>query len=409
MSLRISGRVGVDRPPTPTGTPAASGVSPTHFEGTIAPPAHRDSDLPRASFSTRSAATLGITIGTAAFACVAAVGAFLGTQPAQAGSGLSASDGVSREAVELAEAVLSAKEPTHSPPKSADKPSSDITNTTDERLAQLQASRRAGDRRLGATIVNARSAYKDLIAAGGRVSAIQSLGNGNQPVLVVMAPGFDASKPAIVHTHYHGWNSTVAEPLGHGAGTGARIRELQASNPQIIFVLPECANAPPNRGAYQTNWGNVSSQARTTSDALASVGVTSVAKFVVSAHSGGGAAIARAIAAHEDGSGLRADSLELLDSLYGSESAVASWAGTHGGSLATVSYFRGTNDTRRDRPIALAFGSRYHRTDMAKKGPITDVNNPRLFDEHGHAIGRKFAPDSHNRTSGEFMGSTHAD
>lgn len=68
-------------------------------------------------------------------------------------------------------------------------------------------------------------------------------------------------------------------------------------------------------------------QARTTEDALRAAGVpeAAVSTRVVSAHSGGGAALASAIGAAADGSRLRCDQLELQDCLYGSEASIAAW------------------------------------------------------------------------------------
>lgn len=281
----------------------------------------------------------------------------------------------------------------------------DVREVSNDRIRALKSSSSAIDRRLGATIERARSAYADVSSAGGRLVVLKSPGNGNQPVLVIVAPGFDAEKPAVVHTHYHGWNSTVAEPRGHSAGAGARIREVQAASPQAVFVLPECRNAPVGGGSYATDWSNVSSEASTTEDALRAAGITKVAVRIVSAHSGGGSALANAIRGNADGSGLRADRLELLDSLYGSEAAIAGWAKTkNGGALGELEYFRGTNDAGRDRAISKAFGDRYARRDMAKERAIDLQNDPILKDASGKSLGRKFAPDPHNRTVGEFMG-----
>lgn len=100
----------------------------------------------------------------------------------------------------------------------------------------------------------------------------------------------------------------------------------------------------------------------------------------MSAHSGGGDALARAMRARPDGSGVQADRIELIDSLYGSEHAVAAWASTPAGQRAgEVRYLHGTNQSNRDAVIHRAFGSRYQRIEV-----------------HG--------PDAHNRAVRDFMG-----
>jgi hypothetical protein len=268
---------------------------------------------------------------------------------------------------------------------------------------------------LGFTIDNARVNYADTIARGGRVVVTTSAGNGGLPVVTIVPPGFDPSQPARVHTHYHGFNATVADPKGHGSGTTARIEEVQAADPQTVFVLPECSNAPaqPSRlddkGNYSTKWTNVSDVTETTDDALAAAGVdaSALSERVVSAHSGGGAALAAAIDAHPDGSGLAADRLELLDCLYGSEAELAKWAKTaNGQDCGSVVYFHGTN-THPDAGLKKGFGTRWKRVNVAQPKPADDPvlkdarGNP-IRDVHGHAR-TKFAMDPHNRTNGQFM------
>ena len=266
---------------------------------------------------------------------------------------------------------------------------------------------------LGFTIDNARVNYADTIARGGRVLVTTSAGNGGKPVVVIVPPGFDPGKPARVHTHYHGFNATVADPKGHGSGTTARIEEAQAADPQTVFVLPECGNAPAqtsrldDRGAYATKWSNVSSVPETNADALSAAGITDVGLTVVSAHSGGGAALASAIDAHPDGSGLACDRLELLDCLYGSEKQLAAWSKTQAGhAVASVTYYHGTN-TDPDTALKKGFASRWLRVNVAPPKPaddpqIKDARGNPIRDVHGHARTR-YALDAHNRTNAQFM------
>jgi hypothetical protein len=270
-------------------------------------------------------------------------------------------------------------------------------------------------RALGFTIDNARVNYASIAAAGGRVVVSTSAANGGKPVVTLVAPGFDPSQPARVHTHYHGFNATVADPLGHGSGTTARIEEIEAADPQTVFVLPECANAPaiPSRldGKlnYATSWSNVSDVGATTDDALAAAGVdpATISERVVSAHSGGGAALASAIDKHPDGSGLRCDRLELLDCLYGSEKEIAAWGKTsNGAACGKVAYFHGTND-HPDAGLKKAFGDRWGRTDVAQPKAaddpaLKDASGNPVRDAKGRAV-QRYSADPHNRTNAMFM------
>jgi peptidoglycan hydrolase-like protein with peptidoglycan-binding domain len=229
-------------------------------------------------------------------------------------------------------------------------------------LQRLKTSSDPADRRRAITVERTQSAYADHMREGGRVLVSTSAGNGGHPVVTLVPPGFDPSKPATVQTHYHGFNATVADGSGHSSGTTRAIAAAQRNDPQAIFVLPEASNA--RAGSYATDWSNVRSQSQTTNDALRGAGVDRVGERVVSAHSGGGAAIANAMQAQRDGSGVQADRLVLHDSLYGSENAVAAWARTASGRSADVTYVRGTNDAGRDAPIGDAFRGRYHRVNV---------------------------------------------
>lgn len=221
-----------------------------------------------------------------------------------------------------------------------------------------------------------------------------SAGNGGQPVLTLMGPGFDPNKPARVHTHYHGDNATVADPRGSPAGTNQRMEEVQRRDPQTVFVLPEVAN-PPQRAPsfYAASWSNANSQVQTTQDALRAAGITNVGAQIVSAHSRGGSALARIIDRDPTGAGLRADRLELHDSLYGSQENIKRWASTDNGrAVRSVLFYRGSNEAGRDRGLEQAFrGQGYQRIDMANQGPMRP--NGRYY------------PDAHYRVIGEFLDS----
>jgi peptidoglycan hydrolase-like protein with peptidoglycan-binding domain len=228
----------------------------------------------------------------------------------------------------------------------------DVAKMTRADLAKMSPAMRA-------TAQRAQDALADTIKQGGRVLVGTSDGNGGKPVVTVIPPGFDPNKPATVHTHYHGFYATATPPQGHSSGTTERIQEIQKQHPQEVFVLPECANA--RDGSYKTDWSNVSSQAKTTNDALQAAGINNVKERIVSAHSGGGSALQYAMQSKRDGSGVQADKLELQDSLYGSESAVANWARTPAGQqVKQVQYFHFEN-AHSDAGIRRAFGDRYQR------------------------------------------------
>ena len=250
------------------------------------------------------------------------------------------------------------------PPKHQLPPGSyDVASITPEQLDGLKRSKDPKDRALASTIQRSRTAYAELIQNGSQIVANRNQGNGGQPVLTVLPPGFDPNRETRVHTHYHGYNATVADGKNHGAGLTNRIDEIQKrSGPQTVIVLPECANA--QGGAYATDWSNVKSQADTTRQALQSAGVTHPTYRVVSAHSGGGDALTYAINRDQSGSGLQANRLELQDCLYGSQGPVAGWARTDNGQAArSVVYLHGTNSAS-DAGLKRAFGNRYHRQDF---------------------------------------------
>lgn len=239
----------------------------------------------------------------------------------------------------------------------------DVGHITPEQLDTLKHSKDPKDQRLAATIQRSQVAYADLIKNGSEIIANRNEGNGGSPVLTILPPGFDASKDTRVHTHYHGYNATVADGKSHGAGLTNRIEEIQKKGgPQTVIVLPECGNA--QAGKYNTDWSNVKSQTNTTNQALQAAGVSNPTYKVVSAHSGGGDALTYAINRDKSGAGLQADRLELQDCLYGSQGPVAQWAKTpNGQATGTVAYFHGTN-TNSDAGLKSAFKGRYHRQDF---------------------------------------------
>jgi len=326
---------------------------------------------------------------------------------------------------------------------SATPPSYEVGKTGQDRIDALKADKDPAQQRLGRTIENAQVAYGDLIAKGARIVVTTSASNGGQPVMTLMGPGFDPTRDARVHTHYHGDNATVADPLGSKAGTNARIRAVIAQDPQTVFVLPESGRAgtqvdsPQHDNHYSVHWEEtVRSQARTTEDALAAAGVTRLGKQIVSFHSGGGKVVQRLMELDPSGAGLKADRLELHDCFYGTkrhdwrqgpdragwEQSFANWASTSNGRAVTdVIYYRGSNESPRQNVVARAFDGKYTKVEMRKQGPV-EAANPVARDSDRNTYGtvdvrweagkrrvvftpaHNFNPDPHYRTTGQFLG-----
>jgi hypothetical protein len=214
-----------------------------------------------------------------------------------------------------------------------------------------------------AALQRARVAYADLIAQGARVEVVTPPGNGGQPVVVLVPPGFDPNKPAKVQTHYHGDRSSAAE--AGGIATRA-IHDLSRRDPQTVWVLPEArggVNSSP------TDWSNVMDQGATTRDALAAVGVTNVEERTVSGHSAGGRALARAI---ERGT-VQADRLLLLDCLYDpARQTIKKGITDHGAGIREIVVVRGTNEAARARDLVRTFAPRTRAITV----PATGGQNP---------------------------------
>ncbi|HEU5295325.1 MAG TPA: hypothetical protein VFU71_11085 [Burkholderiaceae bacterium] len=298
----------------------------------------------------------------------------------------------------------------------------DVAQTSKADIEALKKSCDPAQQRLGHTIENAKVAYGDLLAKGARIVVTLNAGNGREPVMTLMGPGFDPKLPARIHTHYHGDNATVADPVGSKAGQNSRIRETVARDPQTVFVLPECQSATPTADSpthdnyYHADWSNVKSQAQTTDDALKAAGITKVGRETVSVHSRGGEVIQKLM--HDDPSGgsLRASRLELHDSLYGSQGAVVAWGHTDNGKrVDKVIYVHGTNEGGRDKEIAKTFKGSYIRIDVGQQRPLNDKNNPVVYDgkdaarddhihgKKGHEGVRQFNPNAHYQTTGRFL------
>jgi hypothetical protein len=314
----------------------------------------------------------------------------------------------------------------------------DISNVTPEQIKELRNKKQD---QLANTIENAKIAYDDFVKAnpGVKVMVTTSEGNGGKPVLVVK--GAKADKDAHVHTHYHGDNATVADPLGSKAGQNARIRDTLMKDPHAVFVLPEAANSTPktdstmNDNSYSASWSNVKSQVKTTNDALDAAGVQRPPKeSVVSFHSGGGMALVNLVNNNKDkgNATLQADRLELFDCVYhfGKENHPAyhfeqrlrEWSQTDSGkSVKQVIFYRGSNDVSRAGVMEKSVGTdKFKVIDMAKQPPLDDTINPPAENANGNwmevvrngkqtgKLAHNFNPDPHYRTVGQFLGTRPA-
>jgi len=304
----------------------------------------------------------------------------------------------------------------------------DVATTSQADIDALKNSPDPKQQRLGHTIENAKASYGDLLDNHVKIAAALNAGNGGEPVLTITSEDFNYTKPTRVHTHYHGDNATVGDPVGSKAGQNSRIRETLARDPQMVFVLPECSNATPtadgpkNDNYYHADWGNVKSQAETTDLALKAAGAytKNVVQETVSVHSRGGEVIQKLMEHDPSGKSLRADRLELHDSLYGSQGAVAQWGRTDNGKhVGHVIYVHGSNGgvkgDGRDREIAKTFKDKYIAIDISHQKPLNDQNNPVVYDgkdakrddhihgPNGHEGVRRFHPDVHYQTTGRFL------
>jgi hypothetical protein len=304
----------------------------------------------------------------------------------------------------------------------------DVATTTQAEIDALKNSPNPQQQRLGHTIENAKVAYADLLDNNIKIAAALNAGNGGEPVLTITSEDFKYTQPTRVHTHYHGDNATVGDPVGSKAGQNSRIRETLARDPQMVFVLPECSNATPtadgpkNDNYYKADWGNVKSQAETTDLALKAAGAypKNVVQETVSVHSRGGEVIQKLMEHDPSGKSLRANRLELHDSLYGSQGAVAQWGRTDNGKhVSHVIYARQQRRRQGRRPRK---GNRQDvqgqdiPIDISHQKPLNDENNPVVYDgkdakrdDHihgpkGHEGVRRFHPDPHYQTTGRFLG-----
>jgi len=287
----------------------------------------------------------------------------------------------------------------------------DVATTSKADIDALKNSPDKQQQRLGHTIENLQNSYRDLIDSKQvNIKVAMNPANGNEPVATIASAALDPNKGVRVHTHYHGDNATIGDPVGSKAGQASRIREIIQRDPQMVFVLPECQSArptpdgPKHNLGYKAEWGNVKSQVETTEGALRAAGLNpwKVMQETVSFHSRGGEVIENLMKNDKTGNSLRADRLELLDCLYGSPDDVAAWGRTDNGKkVGRVIYVQGTNVASGygdDREIRKTFkGNSYIRIDISYKDAA------RHADVKDHDV-RKYHPNPHYQTTGRYLG-----
>src|SRR6185295_16782611 len=118
----------------------------------------------------------------------------------------------------------------------------------------------------------------------------------------------------------------------------------------------------------RSDWSNVINITTTTDAASRAAGIDSLpnAQRIISAHSGGGAALGYAVMRHQSGAGMRADQVFLMDCCYGAANgwsasrAAEVWA-RHASSTAKAIYIDGggSNDDKPGDRIRKIIGARY--------------------------------------------------
>ena len=287
----------------------------------------------------------------------------------------------------------------------------DVAKTSAADIEALKHSKDPQQVRLGHTIENLQNSYRDLLDGKQvNITVTMNPANGKEPVATIASTALDTSKGVRVHTHYHGDNATIGDPVGSKAGQASRIREIIARDPQMVFVLPECQSARPKPDGpkhnleYKAEWGNVKNQVETTENALRAAGLNpwKVMQETVSFHSRGGEVIEKLMKDDKTGQSLRADRLELHDCLYGSPDDVAAWGRTENGKkVGRVIYVQGTNVESgygNDSEIRKTFkGSTYIRIDISHKDAARHAN------DKDHDVRRHHA-NPHYQTTGRYLG-----
>jgi hypothetical protein len=214
------------------------------------------------------------------------------------------------------------------------------------------------DDALALTLHHARRAYR--LADETVITAFRSPGNGGKPVLVLQSTKLAATRPAHVHTHYHGNGGTVAEAPGDEGGFTSRLLAALERDPQTVHILPECANPPAlyseQSAWFDCDWSNAKNPKDTVQEALAAAGIRLVGHETLALHSRGYRVAIQAIERRV----LVCDRLELLDCLYGGvELRLAEWAETEDGKRCSqVAYVQATNEAGKVEALHQAFGPR---------------------------------------------------
>jgi hypothetical protein len=148
----------------------------------------------------------------------------------------------------------------------------------------------------------------------GKLSVENFPSNGGRPSAVYVPQGLDPTKPVKVVTLFHGHYWNIGEMFNE-KGVLAKITELEKSNPNTVFVIPQAAKPPFSYWMKTPNedYGDFMNQSLSEAARLSGVSSLQVSERVVAAHSGGGLALKNAITSGN----FKADKIELLDANYG--------------------------------------------------------------------------------------------
>lgn len=124
---------------------------------------------------------------------------------------------------------------------------------------------------------------------GAHIEVCQSKGCGQTPVVVLR---HQQGKNERVHLHFHG-DQLYDQQQNYEGEIGSCVERAWNTHPDTVFVLPEAANESK---APRSDWKNISDLGQIGKDALAKLGIESVAHWTVSGHSAGGSVVAKAIA-----------------------------------------------------------------------------------------------------------------
>ena len=155
----------------------------------------------------------------------------------------------------------------------------------------------------------------------GHASVRELPGNGGRPVAVYVSAALEASKPVTLLMYFHGHGADVGDYF-RDTSVLARIRWLETTEPNTIYVCPEAASAPFHYWmAAPESFTRLEREGLAEAARLAGRTLT-IGRRVISAHSGGGLALRNAVTEGQ----IEAERFEFLDCNYGDWGmVVADW------------------------------------------------------------------------------------